>query len=235
VPGHTFIRGGCNRARAARLTTAVVMALALGACAEEDEGAGEREATSAREVTSEPDPTTEAAETTTEAEPTETAEGEPVRERVVLADKAGDAEDGNYKRYPARRDLDLRRMVVERLGEDLRITWKLAGAPTKPSIFTFSYYDEAGNSGAYVEVHDRDGELVVWANPSLEDPVNELSGAATLRGSTLIVTVPGENVLYLPSFRWSATVGTYGIANQIIDGAPDPGDDLLNPKTARFP
>jgi hypothetical protein len=41
---------------------------------------------------------------------------------VTVTDRAGDQADGNYKRHPERPKLDLRRVIVRRVGRTLTIS-----------------------------------------------------------------------------------------------------------------
>jgi hypothetical protein len=76
-------------------------------------------------------------------------------ERVAVVDPAGDPEDGNYKRFRDRTDLDARRVVVERSGKALKVTWETSGVPTRSIIYAFNAYTPAGNEVAAVEVRLR--------------------------------------------------------------------------------
>ncbi len=159
------------------------------------------------------------------------------RERVTVADKGGDPEDGNSKRYPTRRELDLRRVVVERTADGLRIAWETAAPAKPPQIYVFSYYDEARSRGGRVEVRKR-GDGSVGANASvLANPaITEITPRAIrFQGRRLTLDVPSEVLADLPSFWWQAVVGTIGSNPSIEDALPDVGEDAVNPKLAKFP
>jgi hypothetical protein len=158
-------------------------------------------------------------------------------ERVVVRDRAGDPEDGNHKRYPARRDLDLRRVVVERDRMNLRLGWETAASAVRSVIYTFNYVDAAGRSGAAVEIRLRaDRSIQGYASKKPGGHANSIPRSAIRVGrGRIMVSIPGRFIRYLARFRWSASVGTIGRVNQIRDDVPYAGNDPLHPRTATFP
>src|SRR5262249_59442962 len=84
---------------------------------------------------------------------------------VSVKDKRGDPEDGNYRRYPKLRNLDLTRVTVSRSGRALRVTWETAAPPARSQLYTFAYYDARGASGGTADVRFRaDGTRVAWVS-----------------------------------------------------------------------
>jgi hypothetical protein len=158
-------------------------------------------------------------------------------ERVIVRDRAGDPEDGNYKRYPARRDLDLRRVVVERTGKNVRVTWETAAPATRSIIYTFNYYNGAGRSGAIVEIRLRaNRSLSGYASKEQGGFVNTIPRyVIRLRGRQVSVAIPARFIAYMQRFRWDASAGTIGRTVQILDQVPNAGKSILNSPKAKFP
>lgn len=158
-------------------------------------------------------------------------------ERVVVRDRAKDPEDGNYKRYPARRDLDLRRVIVERDGRNVRVGWETAASAVRSVIYTFDYFDAAGRSRAAVEVRLRaDRSIQGYASKQPGGYSHPIPRSAIRLGrGRVMVSIPGRFIPFIARFRWSARVGTIGRVNQIRDDVPNAGKDLLHPRTAKFP
>jgi hypothetical protein len=158
-------------------------------------------------------------------------------QRVVLRDRAKDPADGNYKRYPARRDLDLRRVIVERDGRNIRVGWETAASAVRSVIYTFNYFDAAGRSGAAVEVRLRaDRSIQGYARKEPGGDSHSIPRSAIRLGrARVMVSIPGRFIRYIARFRWSASVGTIGRMKQIRDDVPNAGNDLSHPRRAEFP
>lgn len=158
-------------------------------------------------------------------------------QRVIVRDRAGDPEDGNSKRYPTRRDLDLRRVIVERTGRNVRVGWETAGPATRSIIYSFNYFNSAGRSGAAVEIRLRaNRSLSGYASKDLAGFANTIPrGAIRLRGRRVSVEIPARFIEYMRTFRWDAGAGTIGRTVQILDEVPNAGKSILNPPKAKFP
>lgn len=158
-------------------------------------------------------------------------------QRVVVRDRAGDPEDGNYKRYPTRRDLDLRRVIVERTGRNVRVGWETAAPATRSITYSFNYFNSAGRSGAAVEIRlHANRSLSGYASKDLAGFANTIPrDAIRLRGRRISVEIPARFIEYMRTFRWDAGAGTIGRTVQIEDRVPNAGKSILNPPKAKFP
>lgn len=158
-------------------------------------------------------------------------------ERVVVRDRAGDPEDGNYKRYPARRDLDLRRMIIERRGKNLRIVWETAAPATRSIIYAFNAFNANGNEVAAVEIRLRaDRSISGLASKSLSSYANAIPrNRIHFRVRQLIVDVPPAYIEYARRFHWTANAATIGREPEIRDDVPNVGKNILKPRSASFP
>jgi hypothetical protein len=158
-------------------------------------------------------------------------------ERVVVPDRSGDPEDGNYKRWPARLDLDARSVTVERRGKALRIIWETVARASAPVIYAFNAFDSAGNQVAAIEVRIRPGGSVGgYASKTLGSYANTIPrDSIRVRGRRTIVDVAPSFVTYARRFDWSASVATIGRSTEIRDDVPNPGKSVLEPLSAKFP
>ena len=90
-----------------------------------------------------------------------------------MLDKAGDAQDGSYKRYPRRGDIDIRRVEVTKLAGGLRIAIQTSAPARRGDIFSFFYYRPDGNGGGLIQTRYRsDGTIGTDANVKLSADVD---------------------------------------------------------------
>jgi len=158
---------------------------------------------------------------------------------ITIRDRAGDTEDGNYKRYPTRGELDLRSVQVTRRSGGLEIIFQTAKPSRTNQIFSFFYYPMSdADRGGLIQVRKRsNGSIGVDAN--IDPSVRVLtvpSSSARFVKAKLILFVPGRYLDRLPRFRWTAAVGLIGDSLNISDQVPDQPSSVLDPpRLARFP
>ena len=150
-------------------------------------------------------------------------------ERVVVRDRAEDPEDSNHKRFPARRDLDLRRVIVERDGRNIRVGWETTASAVRSVIYTFDYFGAAGRPSAAVKVRLRaDRSIQGYASKEPGGYSHSIPRSAIRLGrGRVMVSISGRFIPYMATFRWSASVGTIGRKKQIRDDVPNAGKDPL--------
>jgi hypothetical protein len=149
----------------------------------------------------------------------------------VVRDPAADPEDGNYKRYPAFRHIDIRAMKVTKTGSGLRVVFQTTAPAKRGSIYSFFYnHDPDDERGGLVQARYRsDGRITADASTEPDPQVDQLpSDSVQLRGNEVVLTVPDEFLDPTSQFTWWAGAG-YSVTDALEadDWVPDRTDDPL--------
>jgi hypothetical protein len=127
-------------------------------------------------------------------------------------------------------------VVLERQGDALKVTFRLAG--TLPETGTFSALlsvtNTDGSASRQLGAKWLDGELIgYFVFDSAEAQQQNLDGQPIVEGKVVTAAFPWDAVSDLGAvWNWSATTSVEG---EDADYCPEPGAEVLNPKKARFP
>jgi hypothetical protein len=145
---------------------------------------------------------------------------------VTVLDRTGDVLDGNYKHYPTRLNVDIRRAQVTRVASGLRVVVDTLAPHRGGQAFAFVYGNQEGSRGGRVQVIpsvSANSPGFADANVKPSQDVSQLPPSSfRFSGNRLVLVVPNAYLDPLPTFRWQvSTFQALGDTAIIGDHAPD--------------
>ncbi len=128
-------------------------------------------------------------------------------------------------------------MILEHQGNDLNATFTLANTLPPTGEFTLAVLASStdGSKARVLGAHWLDGKLIgYYVVDSAQSPTQRnLKGEPFVDGTVIKATFPWSAVSDLGAV-WNWSTGT-AVGNVNADDCPEPGPDILHPKTVPFP
>jgi hypothetical protein len=176
-------------------------------------------------ATSESPTVTTPSPTASSASPTESKPA-TLGSQAACADKAGDGKGQG----------DLTRVRLTSDGRSLTAAFatKSPVTSTDTVLYSIDAWNKDGSQGYQLGVKYLNGQQIAYfVFDQVAGKQVNLDGMAKIDGSTVTAKFPIRETEALgDSFKWSATLSVEG---DDVDRCPEPGEDVLNPKTSTFP